>query len=61
MPIVSIELIEGRSVEQKREMSKKITDAIVEVTKIPREAVEVIFHDMKMENYSKAGVLAIDM
>ena len=61
MPIVSIELIEGRSVDQKREMAKKITEAIVEVTKIPQEAVEIIFHDMKRENYSKAGVLAIDM
>ena len=46
---------------QKREMAKKITEAIVEVTKIPQDAVEVIFHDMKKENYSKAGLLAIDM
>ena len=43
MPIVSIELIEGRSVDQKREMAKKITEAIVEITKVPQEAVEVIF------------------
>ena len=61
MPIVSIELIEGRSVEQKREMAKKITEAIVEITKIPQDAVEVIFRDMKKENYSKGGLLAIDM
>ena len=61
MPIVSIELIEGRSVEQKREMAKKITEAIVEVTKIPQDAVEIIFQDMKKENYAKGGVLAIDM
>ncbi len=56
MPIVTIELIEGRSVEQKREMAKKITEAIVEITKIPQDAVEIIFHDMKKENYSKGGV-----
>jgi len=61
MPIVTIELIEGRSVEQKREMAKRITEAIVDVTKIPQDAVEVIFHDMKKEDYSKAGILAIDM
>ena len=61
MPIVSIELIEGRSVDQKREMAKKITETIVEITKIPRDAVEIIFHDMKREDYSKAGVLATDM
>ena len=61
MPIVTIELIEGRSVEQKREMAKKITEAITEVTKIPQDAVEIIFNDMKKENYSKGGLLAIDM
>jgi 4-oxalocrotonate tautomerase len=61
MPIVSIELIEGRSVEEKREMAKKITEAIVEITKIRQDAVEIIFNDMKKENYSKGGVLAIDM
>ena len=61
MPIVTIELIEGRSVEQKREMAKKITETIVEITKIPNDAVEIIFHDLKRENYSKAGVLATDM
>lgn len=61
MPIVTIELIEGRSVEQKREMAKKITETIVEITKIQQDAVEIIFHDMKKENYSKGGLLAIDM
>jgi len=61
MPIVTIELIEGRTVEQKREMAKRITETIVDVTKIPQDAVEVIFHDMKKEDYSKAGILAIDM
>jgi 4-oxalocrotonate tautomerase len=61
MPIVTIELIEGRSVDQKREMAKKITETIVEITKVPQNAVEIIFHDMKKENYSKAGLLAIDM
>jgi len=61
MPIVTIELIEGRSVEQKREMAKKITETITEITKIPKDAVEIIFKDMKKENYSKGGLLAIDM
>jgi 4-oxalocrotonate tautomerase len=61
MPIVTIELIEGRSVEQKREMAKKITETITEITKIPKDAVEIIFNDMKKENYSKGGLLAIDM
>jgi 4-oxalocrotonate tautomerase len=61
MPIVTIELIEGRTVDQKREMAKKITDVIKEVAKVKEDAVEIIFHDMKKENYSKAGKLALDI
>jgi 4-oxalocrotonate tautomerase len=60
MPIVTIELIEGRTVDQKREMVKKITNVIKEVTSIPEDAVEIIFHDMKKENYAKGGKLFID-
>lgn len=61
MPIITIELIEGRTVGQKREMAKKITDVIKEVVKVEEEAVQIIFHDMKKENYAKAGKLAIDI
>ena len=61
MPVVTIELIEGRTINQKREMAKKITDVIKEVAKVKEDAVEIIFHDMKKENYSKAGKLALDI
>ena len=61
MPIVIIELIEGRTVDQKREMAKKITDVIKEVAKVPEDAVEIIFHDTKKENFAKAGKLALDI
>jgi 4-oxalocrotonate tautomerase len=60
MPIVTIELIEGRTVDQKREIVKQITEAIKNVTNIPEDVIEVIFHDLKKENYSKGGKLFID-
>lgn len=60
MPIVTIDLIEGRTVDQKREMAKQITETIKNVTRIPEDLVEVIFRDIKKENYSKGGKLFID-
>jgi 4-oxalocrotonate tautomerase len=60
MPIVTIELLEGRTVEQKRELAKKITEAFQEVIKVTPETVSIIYHDMKKENYAPAGVLLID-
>jgi 4-oxalocrotonate tautomerase len=61
MPIVTIELIEGRTVEQKRKMAKKITDVIKEDAKVKEESVVIIFHDMKKENFAQAGKLALDI
>ena len=61
MPIVTIELIEGRAVDQKREMAKKIADVIKQVAKVKEESVEIIFHDVKKENFAKAGKLALDI
>ncbi len=60
MPIITIELIEGRTVDQKREIAKQMTDTIKNVTNVPEDSIEVIFHDLKKENYSKGGKLFID-
>lgn len=60
MPIVQIELFEGRSVEQKRLLAKKVTQAITESIGAPAESVSIIIRDMSKENYAKAGKLAID-
>ena len=60
MPIVHIELLEGRTLEQKREMVKKVTEAIVETTKCPVEAVKIVINEMSPTHFAEAGVLRSD-
>ncbi|HEY8910489.1 MAG TPA: 4-oxalocrotonate tautomerase [Desulfosporosinus sp.] len=60
MPIVQIELLEGRTVEQKRLLVEKVTQAIVESIGAPADKVTIIIRDMLKENYAKAGKLALD-
>jgi len=60
MPIVQIELLEGRTVEQKRAMVKEVTDAICRTLNATPDAVRIIIRDMKFENYAVAGVLRSD-
>ena len=60
MPRVTIQLIEGRTIEQKRMMAKKITDSIVEICKVPQSAVTIYFNDMPKNSYSKGGILVCD-
>lgn len=60
MPILQVEILKGRTVEQKREMVKKVTDAITETLNCPKEAVRIIIREMEWENFAKAGVLKVD-
>ncbi len=58
MPIVTVKLYEGRTMEQKKAVSVKICNAIAEEMNVSIDHVTVIFEDMKKENYSKGGVFA---
>lgn len=60
MPIVQIELLEGRTIEQKRTLVKEVTDAICKTLNAKPEAVRIILRDMKFENFANAGVLRSD-
>jgi len=60
MPIVQIEILQGRTVEQKRKLVEKVTEAIVDSVNCPREAVSIIIREMSLDNYANAGVLRID-
>jgi 4-oxalocrotonate tautomerase len=60
MPIIRIEMIEGRSVEQKRQLARKITDAIVGIVKTKPENVRIYFYDLPKSNMAHAGTLRVD-
>jgi 4-oxalocrotonate tautomerase len=60
MPIVTIELIEGRSVEQKRKLAKEITESITGTLKVDASSVSIIYHNMKKEDYAHSGVIYAD-
>lgn len=60
MPVVNIKIVEGRSVEQKRELSKKVTQAISESIGVPESGVWITIEDLKPENLSQGGELRLD-
>jgi 4-oxalocrotonate tautomerase len=60
MPILQVELLKGRTVEQKRNMVKKVTEAVTETLDCPKEAVRIIIREMELENFASAGVLRAD-
>lgn len=60
MPLVTIKIIEGRNIEQKRGMVKDVTEAIVKNIGCPPAAVQIDIVEMKQENLGQAGKLFCD-
>jgi len=60
MPLVQITMLEGRTADQKRKITKSITDPLVEEAGSRREAIIVAFHEVSKESYASGGELMID-
>ena len=59
MPVVIVEMWEGRTTEQKRQLVEGITSVMVNI-EIPREAVHIIIKDNPKHNWASGGKLASD-
>lgn len=57
MPVVTVNWLEGRSVAQKRELVSEITEVMHRVGGSPRDRVNVIVHDVPMDNWGRGGEL----
>jgi len=57
MPIVTVEMWEGRTIEQKRQLAEDITSSLVKIG-VPQEVVEVIIKDNPKHNWAIGGKLA---
>lgn len=55
MPIINIQMLAGRTPEQKASLIKDVTEAVVKNTGASPEAVSIIISDMEKENYGLAG------
>jgi len=58
MPVVTVEMWEGRTDEQKKKLAELVTDAVCETIGCPREAVEVIMREIPRKNWAIGGKLA---
>lgn len=60
MPFVQIDMLEGRTLEQKRALVEKMTAAVVETANCAPEAVTIIIREMAPTHLGKAGKLHSD-
>ncbi len=60
MPMIRVEMYEGRTIEQKRNLAKALTDSFCETCNGTPESVQVIISDISKDDWASAGVLASD-
>ena len=57
MPVVIVEMWEGRTIEQKKQLTEGIT-ASFERIGVPKELVQIIIKDIPKHNWATGGKLA---
>ena len=60
VPTVKVDWLEGRSLEQRRELARKITDVVSEVANVPPEAVHVFIAEYGRDEVAEGGILYSD-
>jgi len=60
MPVVTVQLWKGRTVEQKRKLTRAITEAMVQHADAKADGLDVIIQEYELENWARAGVLGVD-
>lgn len=60
MPIITVNIKEGRSLGQKRALVAKMTEVVCETMEVKPSAVRIIINEMRGEDFAIAGTLVCD-
>jgi len=55
-----VQMLEGRTIDQKREIAAAITDVMVKIGKAHPDSTMVIMQEVPKSNWSRAGKLVVD-
>jgi len=60
MPVITIQMAQGRSTEQKRIVASKIAETVAETFGIDTSAIIILFEELPRDSIAKGGVLLSD-
>jgi 4-oxalocrotonate tautomerase len=60
MPVIRVEMLAGRSVDQKRELVEVLTRETARITEASPGAIFVVIEDVAKENWGVGGKLMAD-
>jgi 4-oxalocrotonate tautomerase len=60
MPMIRVELLKGRTIDQKREFADIVTREAARILKCAPDVVDIVFQDVERHDWSKNGRLEHD-
>ncbi len=57
MPVITVEWLDGRTPQQKAQLADVVTNAFVEIAKVSKDQVWIVFRDVKRADWAMGGVL----
>ncbi|ACS78900.1 4-oxalocrotonate tautomerase [Maridesulfovibrio salexigens] len=60
MPVIKVEMFEGRTIEQKRELVEVLSKETARITGCSVESIYVVIDEVKKENWGAGGKLCSD-
>jgi 4-oxalocrotonate tautomerase len=58
MPIIRLEMLNGRTVEQKRELADVLTRETARIARCSTDSVQIVFSEVDRDNWANGGTLA---
>ena len=56
MPTLRVEMMEGRTLEQKKALVQALTQAVVQTLGTKPESVDILIYDIKRQDWATGGV-----
>ncbi|PIQ83863.1 MAG: 4-oxalocrotonate tautomerase [Candidatus Omnitrophica bacterium CG11_big_fil_rev_8_21_14_0_20_63_9] len=57
MPVITVDWLEGRTPQQKAQLADALTTAFVDIAKVSKEQVWIVFKDVKRADWAMGGKL----
>ena len=57
MPVITVKWLQGRTPQQKAQLAEAMTQAFVEIAKVSKEQVWIVFEDVERSDWAMGGEL----
>ena len=56
MPLIEITMVEGRSLEMKKELMKNVTETVSETINAKKETIRIVIREVPKDHWAVGGV-----